>query len=188
MATLIDNGEFTANEIYQIQATDPVEGAAAGASFGGTGISNQPHQQLANRTAFLKGRQDTNIASIAALQAFVGNFSGLMGQSGYVFIPFADTMRGQISALVQWGIYKPGGGVSGDHVFVVNWPIPFPNVCEWAAPVMLYKQGTSPDVGVGVQTDGSGNPNLTTASGTFFCNLFNLNGNTPGFGWIAIGF
>jgi hypothetical protein len=40
MATLIDAAEFTSNEVYQIQATDPVEGAASGASFSGTGISN----------------------------------------------------------------------------------------------------------------------------------------------------
>ena len=71
MATLIDAPEFTLNEIYAMQQTDPVEGAAAGASFAGIGISNQPHQQLANRTAFLKQRQDTNINNIGALQAFV---------------------------------------------------------------------------------------------------------------------
>jgi hypothetical protein len=35
MATLIDAAEFTSNEVYQIQATDPVEGAASGASFSG---------------------------------------------------------------------------------------------------------------------------------------------------------
>ena len=69
MATLIDAAEFTSNEVYQIQATDPVEGAASGASFSGTGISNQPHQQLANRTAFLKQRQDVNISNIGVLQA-----------------------------------------------------------------------------------------------------------------------
>ena len=71
MATLIDAAEFTSNEVYQIQATDPVEGAASGASFSGTGISNQPHQQLANRTAFLKQRQDVNIANIGVLQTFL---------------------------------------------------------------------------------------------------------------------
>jgi hypothetical protein len=53
MVLLIDNPTFTANEVYEIQATDPVEGSATGASFGGLGLSNQPHQQLANRTAFL---------------------------------------------------------------------------------------------------------------------------------------
>ena len=70
MALLIDSPSFTANEVYEIQATDAVEGAATGASFGGLGLSNQPHQQLANRTAFLKQRQDTNVGNIAALQAF----------------------------------------------------------------------------------------------------------------------
>ena len=71
MATLIDIPEFTANEIYEIQQTDPVEGAGSGASFAGIGVSNEPHQQLANRTAFLYGRQNTNIANIGALQSFV---------------------------------------------------------------------------------------------------------------------
>src|SRR5260370_10303344 len=47
-------------------------------SFSGTGISNQPHQQLANRTAFLKQRQDVNISSIGLLQAFMANFAGAM--------------------------------------------------------------------------------------------------------------
>jgi hypothetical protein len=63
MTTLIDSPEFSANEIYQIQQTDAVEGAASGATFGGIGVSNQPHQQLANRTALLKQRQDVNIAA-----------------------------------------------------------------------------------------------------------------------------
>jgi hypothetical protein len=53
MATLIDTPEYTPDEIYEIQGTDPVQGAASGAQFGGLGIDNQPHQQLANRTAFL---------------------------------------------------------------------------------------------------------------------------------------
>ena len=77
MALLIDSPSFTANEVYEIQATDAVEGAATGASFGGLGLSNQPHQQLANRTAFLKQRQDTNIGNIAALQAFAATVQRL---------------------------------------------------------------------------------------------------------------
>ncbi len=36
MSTLTDSPEFTANEAYEIQATDPLEGAAAGASYGGS--------------------------------------------------------------------------------------------------------------------------------------------------------
>src|SRR5208282_2442936 len=99
MATLIDAAEFTSNEVYQIQATDRVEGAATGASFSGTGISNQPHQQLANRTAFLKQRQDANIANIGALQAFMAEFAGAMGPNGYLAIPIADVNRGSIVAM-----------------------------------------------------------------------------------------
>jgi hypothetical protein len=53
MSNLIDSAEFTFNEIVEFNATDFVEGAAVGASFGGIGLDNQPHQQLANRTAFL---------------------------------------------------------------------------------------------------------------------------------------
>ena len=106
MATLIDAAEFTSNEVYQIQATDPVEGAASGASFSGTGISNQPHQQLANRTAFLKQRQDVNIANISTMLGFMGEFQGSMQLNGYVELPFSDIARGSIVALVQWGTFR----------------------------------------------------------------------------------
>lgn len=71
MGTLIDNPEYTSNEIYEIQQTDKLEGAAAGASFNGIGVTNQPHQQLANRTAFLYARQNTNIGNITTLQGQV---------------------------------------------------------------------------------------------------------------------
>jgi hypothetical protein len=107
MATLIDSPEFTANEIYEIQQTDPVEGAGAGASFSGIGLSNEPHQQLANRTAFLYGRQNTNIANIAALQSFVAGFTGLLKTAGYLKIPLTDVSRGPAVAIIQ-GILRAG--------------------------------------------------------------------------------
>jgi hypothetical protein len=103
MATLTDNASFTANEVYEIAATDPVEGAATGANYGGIGISNQPHQQLANRTALLKQRQDINIANISTLLGFMANFTGSLQQSGYLEIPIADVNRGAVNAIVQWG-------------------------------------------------------------------------------------
>src|ERR1700735_3233624 len=108
MALLTDNPSFTANEVYEIASTDAVEGAAIGASFSGIGVSNQPHQQLANRTAYLKGRQDTNITNIAALQAFVALFTGTLnaGASGIIRIPFVDSVRGQIKMIVQYGYYS----------------------------------------------------------------------------------
>lgn len=91
MSTLIDQAEFSANEVYAIQQTDAVEGAATGASFGGIGVSNQPHQQLANRTAYIKNRQDTNIANIGILQGFAALFTGSMGSSGYIRLPSATS-------------------------------------------------------------------------------------------------
>ena len=107
MVLLIDSPSFTANEVYEIQATDAVEGAATGASFGGLGLSNQPHQQLANRTAFLKQRQDTNIGNISALQSFTALFKGQMSANGYAQVPFLDVNRGLITATIQWGASFP---------------------------------------------------------------------------------
>jgi len=137
MATLIDNPEFTGNEIYEIQATDPVEGAAAGASFGGIGISNEPHQQLANRSAFLKQRQDINIANIGVLQAFMAAFVGSLQSNGYLKIPILDTSRGAIVAIIQWGQVDWGStqdeALFGPYAF----PIPFPNACELFMPTTL---------------------------------------------------
>jgi hypothetical protein len=134
MATLIDAAEFTSNEVYQIQATDAVEGAAIGASFSGTGISNQPHQQLANRTAFLKQRQDVDIANISTLLGFMSDFQGSMQPNGYVEIPFNDIARGSIVALVQWGTYSLMGQTPAalkNATWTVTWPIAFPNAAFW---------------------------------------------------------
>src|SRR5277367_2134233 len=130
MATLIDSPEFTANEIYEIQATDAVEGAATGASFSGIGLSNQPHQQLANRTALLKARQDTNIANIGSLQSFTGLFKGLMGPSGYIEVPYLDVSRGLTVAIAQWGFVSFSGLTAAqikNQPFSINFPIAFPN-------------------------------------------------------------
>jgi hypothetical protein len=132
MTILIDSAEFSSNEVYEIQQTDAVEGAGVGASFGGIGVSNQPHQQLANRSAFLKGRQDTNIANIGILQAFQALFRGSMGSNGYVQIPFLDAERGQISAIIQWGTIALLGQTQGavkNGAFSASFPIAFPTAC-----------------------------------------------------------
>ncbi len=186
MATLIDAPEFTSNEVYQIQATDPVEGAASGASFSGTGISNQPHQQLANRTAFLKQRQDVNISNIGVLQTFQALFTGLMAQNGYLKIGVHDINKGLIQYIVQWGFSNQQA--HGDETLTITWPLVFPNACLWAMADIAYYAGSTPDVGIGVQTDLNGNPLINTTYGNFFSNTFNQNGNVPGFTWIAIGF
>ena len=146
MATLIDSAQFTSNEVYQIVATDPVEGAANGASFNGTGISNQPHQQLANRTAYLKQRQDVNISSIGALQTFMAGFTGKMQSSGYIEIPITDVNRGAIAAIVQWGNFFPTGGLDDDQSYTIAWPVSFPNSCLWSLAGLADPTGDTNDV------------------------------------------
>ncbi len=187
MSTLFDDPSFTANEVYEIQATDPVEGAAAGASFGGLGLSNQPHQQLANRTALLKQRQDTNVANISALQAFQALFRGLMGQNGYANIPFVDQNRGLIALVVQWGYRAntatPGGG---DQPLAVSWPIAFPSACLFAMATLARTPTTDNGQDASVQV-----VSFNATSGTFELDVINgpvYPGTIPGFYWFAIGF
>src|SRR5579885_1826473 len=114
MATLIDSPEWTDNEIYEMQQTDGCEGAAAGASFGGLGVNNQPHQQLANRTAFLKQRQDTNIGNIATLLAFMGKFTCDVA-AVWLKLGASDAHKGALQLLIQWGYYSlPGQAIASD--------------------------------------------------------------------------
>jgi hypothetical protein len=187
MALLIDSPGFTSNEVYEIQATDAVEGAAAGASFGGLGLSNQPHQQLANRTAFLKQRQDTNIGNIGALQAFTALFKGLMSGNGYAQIPFLDANRGLITATIQWGGLFPSGGLIQDQTYAVTWPIQFPNACVWA---LASLSNGAADTNCGkliMETVG-----FTPATGIFMSDFISGSLVTAhkndGFYWISLGF
>jgi hypothetical protein len=133
MAFLTDNSSsWTDNSVYEIQATDPVEGASALASFGGIGVSNEPHQILANRTAFLKRRQDLNITAIGNLQAFVSEFVGSRTNPGYIEIPYQDVSAGAGSFYVQWGFISFLGLSSGsvtNGTFQQNFAIAFPNLC-----------------------------------------------------------
>jgi hypothetical protein len=186
MATLIDAAEFTSNEVYQIQATDPVEGAASGASFSGTGVSNQPHQQLANRTAFLKQRQDVNVSNIGVLQLFQGLFTGLMAQNGYLKIPVADINKGLVQYIIQWGAMFPGGGLDNDTSYTVTWPAAFPNACVWSSATLSNSRALRNTGQLIVDVVG-----FTTTSGTFRSDLIGgVAQQLPndGFYWMAIGF
>jgi hypothetical protein len=187
MATLIDAAEFTANEVYQIQATDPVEGAASGASFSGTGISNQPHQQLANRTAFLKQRQDVNIGNIGVLQAFMGAFAGSIAGNGYLKIPIADVNRGSIVAMVEWGAMFPGGGLDDDVSYPVTWPAAFPNACLWATATLANSRGRARIAKLVLDV-----VSFTTSAGIFRSAFIGGSDATQspndGFYWMSIGF
>jgi hypothetical protein len=200
MATLIDSPEFTGNEIYEIQATDPVQGAASGASFGGIGVSNQPHQQLANRTAFLKNRQDTNVASIAALQAFMAAFAGSLQPSGYVKIPIADVSRGSVVAAAQWGFYSLIGQTASalkNAAFSISFPVAFTNLCLWAGAAWGTDSFTGAGAFVGgtvaLETGGFSKAGFNAFSD--YDNAANINVSNgssqqgiTGIYWLAIGF
>ncbi len=189
MATLIDAPAFTADEVYEIQATDAVEGAAAGASFGGIGLSNQPHQQLANRTAFLKQRQDTNITNIGALLAFMGKFTGSLQTNGYLEIPIADINRGSVIAVIQWGFYQYNANIGGgDTEITLTWPVPFPNLCLWAnATPARNPSKTAPDLNEWVPEI----VQFTAANASIELNNIPVGQSSTyvyGFYWLAIGF
>jgi hypothetical protein len=186
MATLIDAPEFTANEIYAIQQTDPVEGAAAEASFAGIGVSNQPHQQLANRTAFLKQRQDININSIAALQEFVASFtSNLSVTGGWFTLAQNDQSRGAVSLMVQYGIYP--NPINANGTFAFNWSKSFPNICLWAGAV-AYNPTVNQAYGQSICEIAG----WTTSGGVINIDLVGnssgISSGIPGFVWLSIGF
>lgn len=200
MATLIDSPSFSANEIHKIAATDPVEGAADGASFDGIGISNQPHQQLADRTAFLKQRQDTNIGNIGALQSFTGLFQGLMAANGYVQIPFMDVNRGLISACVQWGFCSIDGLLQPqltNKQLTIPFPIEFPSACEWVIAEWASNNQNGPGAlngaALGLETLSISRTQVTFFAdwnGTGYVNIANSASGKrglTGFYWIAIG-
>lgn len=190
MTTLIDSPEFSANEIYEIQQTDAVEGAALGASFGGIGISNQPHQQLANRTALLKQRQDINTTSIGVLQAFMAEFVGSLQANGYIQIPIADVSRGQITAVIQWGYYQlPQMGIAQDTEYAVTWPTRFPNA------ILTPPLATNVYFQTGGRNTVASVVSWNTIGGVFVLDVpngtsgaFTGNEKSDGFSWLAIGF
>jgi hypothetical protein len=185
MATLIDEPEFTLNEVYAMQQTDPVEGAAAGASFSGIGISNQPHQQLANRTAFLKQRQDTNMNNIGVLQAFQAAFTSLMGPNGYLMTAAVDVNRGAINPMLQWGQY--GSPLPPNASYSFNFPNAFANACE-----VLFAVSYNP-----ANLQAYGQCTIEVVSWTRTGAVINVDliggssgqdAGIPGFVWVALGF
>jgi hypothetical protein len=65
---------WTDGDIYEIVQTDQQEGAATGASFGGIGVDNQPHQVLLNKVQWLYTRITTWPHSQTVLTVGSGTF------------------------------------------------------------------------------------------------------------------
>lgn len=152
MPTLIDNPEFTANEVYEIQGTDRLSGAFAGAENGGLGILNYPLQQLANRTAFLKQRQDADISNIAALQAWQALFTSTLGPNGYLKLGVNDSTLGQIAAILEWGFISVAGMTASqlkNQPLSASFPLAFPNACLFALAQWASNAGPGSNGGAG---------------------------------------
>ena len=121
-------------DVYQIPQTDQLEGAATGASFGGQGVVNQPHQLLLNKIQYTHTRQLADEANITVLQTFVNLFTSTVGPSGYLKLGMQDSVKGQIDVVVQWGaITFTGANFNNlsDKITVqpFSFPIAFPNAC-----------------------------------------------------------
>jgi hypothetical protein len=190
MATLTDNPSFTANEVIALQQGDLLEGQAAGASYGGIGRSNQPAQQLANRTAFIRNNQITDEANITTLLNFKALFTGLLcGVNGsYIEIPFQDTSRGLISLILQFG-QVDFGSEQGEGLFgPYNFPLAFPNA------VYAVWVSTQTDKGVGRNSRGDNIVEISTANPPALAQFYVWNNNVTGingargFSWIALGY
>lgn len=122
MANLTDSPQVTnppagwvQNEIYKMDGADQVEGAAVGAAFGGLGVDNEPHQQLANRTALL-----CNL-----IQSIGLGFQGAIGANGWIRFPVWTSPTQQTMFTLEWGSAS-GNVPPTDPVTVhVAWPRPF---------------------------------------------------------------
>jgi len=149
----------------------------------------------------LKQRQDTNITNIGALQAFQALFTGLMGQNGYVKVPFVDVNLGPVVAIVQWGFVQwvgtaPTNIKNGD--WPVTFPIAFPNACLQVFPHLCTNSFVHPGaLGSAALALESGNYSKTgfhmfsdwNDSGTInVAQSLNDGNGFTGFNWIAIGY
>jgi hypothetical protein len=94
---------FVDGDVYQIPQTYTAEGAAVGASFGGLGVDNQPHQVLLNKINYLHAQQTDNESAITSLQALTGLVTSFVGTNGWLSLGTVDESLGHIDVLIQWG-------------------------------------------------------------------------------------
>jgi hypothetical protein len=84
MANLTENPAVFESGIYQIETTDPVLGGVPNVATG-AGMSNIPHMQLANRTAFLKKVIDDTGLGAAAVPLVTLNSAAARLTGSYRF-------------------------------------------------------------------------------------------------------
>lgn len=95
MGNLVDNAEYTPNEIYSIAQSDLLSGAGVGAPFNGIGVDNYPHQQLANRTAWLYGQVNILNSNVAQIKSVLQMVTPTTTQSteGVLIGTFFDSIQ-----------------------------------------------------------------------------------------------
>lgn len=150
-------------DVYEIVQTDTNEGAASGASFGGLGVENQPHQVLLNKINYTHSHQVTDEDNIVVLQNFKGLFRSGVGVNGWYAIGVGDSSLGQIEVIEQWGLVS--SGPIGSIIF--NFPILFPHQAFNVVGNVQAFTGTAQPVttwaGTTVNENGSGNWIVTAA-------------------------
>ena len=93
MKNLIDVQVYEDNGVLVPEAGDPVQGAVTGALFGGVGQNNVPHQQLADRTAWLKA-QVLFLAGALTMLSQPTDADGMPSGAYYVRIPTDVALNG----------------------------------------------------------------------------------------------
>jgi hypothetical protein len=130
MANLTDAAVWSDNEVYLIDEKDLVEGAKTGARFNDLGVANRPHQQLANRTAYLKDLVNTFSERFSLEQGFIDLDAPELSSQGYLHLPFKNSnTEDHLVFALQWWI-KPVVGVAvqtGDY-FTMAIPVSRPYV------------------------------------------------------------
>lgn len=103
MANLTPSASF--DDVYQFETTDPIEGGAGG-------IDNRPHQELLNRTEWLKEQADNAAAHRAQARSNVvltGKYDNMTGEYNALSAPASTTLR--LTADVTFPfIYSASGG------------------------------------------------------------------------------
>ena len=191
---------WTDGDVYEIPQTDQSEGAAIGASFGGLGVDNQPHEALLNKAQLLHKNQLADEANIYALQTIL-TLTSAVGLNGWMKLSSNDVNLGQIYPILQWGTISvlPYGGPSNKApvLFPFSFPIAFPNAV-WV--LLAYAESNNaggsnqPEITfmpiTPLQKQNNQMAWLTGASGAFPTIAYAPGGTVglTGIGWVALGY
>lgn len=107
-------------DVYEIQQPDTTEGAALGASFGGLGVDNQPHQILLNKINYLKAHSSAATSDV--------------GVNGWYRLVSQDQNLGAIGIIEQWGFIPAAAfnvPLATPNFLLVSFtfPLTFTSVC-----------------------------------------------------------